>query len=175
VSQPKGLHMARQSWPVRYAYAIVFTIDLNLDTYEARLPEWAEDYGYGTKHPIPAASYEAAMDRLGWDEARRKRERPKYSGHYRILPEWARGLARVRRPFNQRHVLDYWRVGKTMILEEMPDFHLLPGWEKYNEKRGYQHGAKTGAVQHAIFKDILSALRTLAGAATRKKAATPQK
>ena len=166
-TQPKGPHMARQSWPVRYAYAIIFTIDLNLDTYDTRLPEWAELYGYGVKHPIPMAAFEARMDSLGWEEAKRQRERPKLVGHYRILPAWTRGLVGFRRPLDSRHVLDYWRVGKQMILEEMPDFHLRPEWQKYETGRGYQHGAKTGAVQHAIFKDILSALKTIAKAGER--------
>src|ERR1039458_1308209 len=166
--QPKGPHLARQSWPVRYAYAIIFTIDLTLDTYETRLPEWAEIYGYGIKHPISLKAYEATMIRMGWDDAKRQRELPKYHGHYEILPVWTRSLAGLRRPFNQRRVLDCWRIDKEMILEKMPDFHLRPEWQKYLDDRNYQHGAKAGAVQHAIFKDILAGLRTIAGSHHRR-------
>jgi hypothetical protein len=45
----------------------------------------------------------------------------------------------------------------------MPNFHLRPEWKKYRE-RNYREGAKKGAMQHAIFKDILTALKTIAGA-----------
>ena len=55
-----------------------------------------------------------------------------------------------------------------MILEEMPDFHLRPEWADYRDKRVYQDGAKKGAVQNAIFKDILAALRTIAGSYNRR-------
>ena len=161
---PREPYLARQSWPVRYAYAIIVTINLTLDTYETQLPEWAKIYGYGIRHPIPLDAYETTMKRMGWDEARRQRELPKYRGHYRILPVWMRNLTTLRRPFNKNHVLDYWRTGKAMILEEMPDFHLRPEWQKYRERRNYREGAKKGAIQHAIFKDILSALKTIAGA-----------
>jgi hypothetical protein len=162
--QPKGAHLARQSWPVRYAYAIIFTIDLTLDTYETRLSEWAEIYGYGIRHPIPLDTYEAVMERLGWDAVKRQQVLPKYQGHYRILPAWTKELEKLRRPFNEEHFLDYWHKGKEMILEEMPDFHLRPEWDDYRNKRAYKTGAKRGAIQHAIFKDILIALKTIAGA-----------
>ncbi len=49
-----------------------------------------------------------------------------------------------------------------MILEEMPNFHLRPEWQTYR-RRSYRNGAKRGTIQHAIFKDILVALRTIAG------------
>jgi hypothetical protein len=59
---PKPHHLARQSWPTRFAYAILETIILTMDTYEERLPLWAEIYGYGVKHPIP---YKQNMARQG--------------------------------------------------------------------------------------------------------------
>lgn len=62
------------------------------------------------------------------------------------------------------NVLQYWRKGKEIILEDMPDFHLRPEWQKYQKGRNYREGAKKGAIQHAIFKDILIALKTIAGA-----------
>jgi len=161
--QPKGPHMARQSWPVRYAYAIIFTIDLNLDTYETRLPDWAKIYGYGIRHPIPMSRYEEATRKLGWDEEKKRLELPSYVGSYEILPAWTRSLKKLRRPFNKKHVLDYWHAGKEMILEEMPGFHLRPEWDDYRNRRAYQTGRKKGAIQHAIFKDILTALKTIAG------------
>lgn len=165
-------HILQQTWPVRYAYAVIATIDLTLDTYEGRLPFWAETYGYGVRHPIPLCAYEEAMDRMGWDEAKKRQELPKYQGSYRVLPVWTKDLAKVRRPFNTRHVLDYWRTGKAMIVEEMPEFHLRPEWRSYYE-RSYKAGAKAGAIQHAIFKDILSALKTIGGTHKRRTAHTP--
>lgn len=156
-------HLAQQSWPVRYAYSIIATIDLTLDTYEARLPRWADIYGYGVRHPIPLSDYEAVADKMGWDEEKKRRELMKYHGAYRILPAWTKELGQLRRPFNKDQVLDYWRAGKGIILEEMPDFHLRPEWKTYHG-RNYKTGAKSGAIQHAIFKDILAALKTIAGA-----------
>ncbi len=165
--QKNPRHIAEQTWPVRYAYAIMATIDLTLDTYEDRLPLWAEAYGYGVKHPIPLSAYKNTMERMGWDEAKQRRELPKYRGSYRVLPVWTKSLKNLHRPFNTNHVLDYWRTGKNMILEEMPHFHLRPEWQSYHY-RHYRTGAKAGAIQHAIFRDILSALRTIAGTNKRK-------
>jgi hypothetical protein len=156
-------HLAKQTWPVRYAYAIMATIDLTLDTYEDQLPIWAEIYGYGVKHPIPLSEYDSAIKKLGWDEAKKRRELLKYEGRYRILPLWTKSLKKLRRPFSKDHVLDYWHTGKEMILEEMPAFHMRAEWATYRDKRAYQGGAKKGAIQHAIFKDILIALKTIAG------------
>jgi len=169
--QPKGPHLARQSWPVRYAYAIIFTLDLTLDTYETRLPEWADIYGYGVRHPIPMSRYEEAARKLGWDEEKKRLELPSYVGNYEILPVWTRSLKKLHRPFNKKHVLDYWHAGKEMILEEMPDFHVRPEWDDYRNRRAYQTGRKKGAIQHAIFKDILTALKTIAGSNHRRPAA----
>lgn len=155
-------HLARQSWPVRYAYAIIATIELTLDTYGSKLPFWAVHYGYGVRHPVPIADYEWAARRMGWSEEKIRAELPKYRGIYEILPVWTKGLASLRRPLNASHVLDYWRVGKQIILEEWPDFHLRPEWSGCR-RRKYKGGAKPGTVQHAIFKDILVALRSIAG------------
>jgi len=57
----------------------------------------------------------------------------------------------------------------------MPDFYLRPEWNSYHEKRNYKDGGKKGAIQHAIFKDILAALKTIAGANHRDKSAPPVK
>jgi hypothetical protein len=170
--QPKPQHLARQSWPTRYAYAIRETIDLTLDTYEDRLPIWAEIYGYGIKHPIPMSLYEETANKMGMDEETKRLELPRLVGSYKILPEWTKTLENFRRPFNPGNVLNYWRTGKAMILEELPDFHLRPEWENYR-RRHYKTGSKPGAVQHAIFKDILAALRTIAGSNHRRNAAKP--
>lgn len=167
--QKNPRHIVQQSWPVRYAYAIIMTIGLTLDTYEDRLPFWAEVYGYGVKHPIPLNDYVKAMERMGWNEAKKRRELPKYKDRYRVLPVWTKNLGQLRRPFNASHVLDYWRTGKQIVLEEMPDFHLRPEWKAYHN-RHYKGGAKVGAIQHAIFKDILIALKTIAGADKHKSA-----
>jgi hypothetical protein len=168
--QPKPQHLVRQSWPIRYAYAIIETIDLTADTYEDRLPFWAEIYGYGAKHPIPMSQYEEAARKLNWDEERQRLELPSYVGSYKILPVWTELLSALKRPFNSANAQGYWRVGKAMILEEMPDFHERHEWESYRRRR-YKTGSKPGAVQHAIFKDILAALRTIAGSNHRRTAA----
>jgi hypothetical protein len=82
-------------------------------------------------------------------------------------PKCVAGLDALPTPVTPASVLDYWRKGKEIILEEMPDFHTRPEWADYRDKRAYQGGAKRGAIQHAIFKDILAALRTIAGANKR--------
>jgi hypothetical protein len=165
-------HLVRQSWPVRYAYAIINTIDLTLDTFEPRLPEWAQLYGFGIKHPLTPGEKEAALASMNLSAIAKYRIRQAQEGAYLILPLWTKGLEKLRRPFNTDHVLDYWRTGKELILEEMPDFHEGPEWADYRNRRAYQTGAKRGAIQHAIFKDILAALRTIAGA-NQKNPATP--
>jgi hypothetical protein len=80
------------------------------------------------------------------------------------FPKYVDGLEKLPMPLAPDNVLQYWRKGKEIILEEMPDFHLRPEWQKYREARNYREGAKKGAIQHAIFKDILTALKTIAGA-----------
>jgi hypothetical protein len=157
-----GQHHAYQSSPVRYAYALVFTIDLTLDTYEDRLPLYAEIYGYGIKRPIDPDEIEEILAKGHRTEKQKEEVRRAYRGAYRILPNWTKGLERLRRPFSQDTVLGYWRKAKEIMLEEMPDFHERPEWKNYRERK-YAHGAKRGAIQHAIFKDILAALKTIAG------------
>lgn len=86
------------------------------------------------------------------------------------FPKYVAGLEKLPYYITPGCVIDYWRKGKEMIIEEMPDFHLRPEWENYRRRR-YKTGSKTGTVQHAIFKDILAALRTIAGSNHRRTAA----
>jgi len=79
------------------------------------------------------------------------------------FPKYIHGIEAVPVPISPECVLDYWRKGKEIVLEEMPDFHERAEWKNYRERR-YAHGAKRGSIRHAIFKDILIALRTIAGA-----------
>jgi len=67
----------------------------------------------------------------------------------------------LKQRFCKGTALDYWRTGKAMLREEMPAFHERPEWSSYQTRR-YSNGATPGAVQHAIFRDILDALRTIA-------------
>jgi hypothetical protein len=87
------------------------------------------------------------------------------------FPKYVAGLDRIPVPITLASVMQYWRKGKEMILEEMPEFHLRPEWQKYRDRRYYKDGAKKGAIQHAIFKDILTALKTIAGSNHRRSAA----
>ncbi|MCX6897849.1 MAG: hypothetical protein NT105_04040 [Verrucomicrobia bacterium] len=161
-------HLVRQTWPVRYAYAIISLIGLTLDSYSDQLPIWAESYGHGVKHPFTREEIEAALARMNWSAEKKRRIRRENQGAYRILPAWTKGLEKIPRPFDKDHVLDYWRKGKEIILEEMPDFHMRPEWRVYH-RRTYKLGVKTGAIQHAIFKDILLALKTIAGANKKQR------
>jgi hypothetical protein len=79
------------------------------------------------------------------------------------FPKYIDGIDAIPVPISPECVPNYWRKGKEIMLEEMPDFHERPEWKNYRERR-YVHGAKRGAIRHAIFKDILIALRTIAGA-----------
>jgi hypothetical protein len=161
-------HAAQQPWPVRYAYAIMDTFALTLDTFGERLPLWAEVYGYGVKHPWPRERTEATLAKVACDEVEEARIRKQYESAYEVLPAWTQQLLALSRPLRPQNVLDYWRVGKAMILEELPDFHERPEWAEYRTRRKYAGGAKPGVIQHAIFKDILAALRTIAGAGRRR-------
>jgi len=91
--------------------------------------------------------------------------------HVLPFPRYINGIDKIPAPISPESVLQYWRKGKEMILEEMPNFHVRPEWEAYH-RRSYKDGAKRGAIQHAIFKDILVALRTIGGA---KKTANKQR
>jgi hypothetical protein len=86
----------------------------------------------------------------------------------RPFPKYFKGLERIPTSITPKCVLDYWRKGKQILLEEVPDFHSRPEWREYHNRR-YKGGAKAGTVQHAIFKDILVALKTLAGANKRQR------
>ena len=158
---PHGRHHAHQSWPVRYAYALIRTIHLTLDTWEDRIEEYAEIYGYGIKHPISAGEAEALLAQVRQNKEKIELRRTLKEA-YRVLPKWTKHLDKLRRPLNQDSVLGYWRKGKEIMLEEMPDFHLRPEWKSYLT-RTYRDGAKDGIIQHAIFKDILAALKAIAG------------
>jgi hypothetical protein len=91
--------------------------------------------------------------------------------HVRTLilpfPKYVAGLDKFPVPISPASVMQYWRKGKEMIREELPEFHLRTEWANYR-RRHYQTGSKTGAVQNAIFKDILAALRTIAGSNQRR-------
>jgi len=157
-----AMHLARQSWPVRYSYAIIETIDVNLDTFGDELPRWAEAYGYGVKWPMDPVQVEGEIAAMNVTNDRKNQLRETFKGAVQVLPKWTESLTKIHQPFMPSNVLDYWRTGKEMILEELPDFHLRPEWKKYRDGRKYANGAKKGAVQHAIFKDILVALKTMA-------------
>jgi len=155
-------HLARQSWPVRYAYAIIWTIELTLDCDSEKLAGWAEVYSYGVKYEVDPAEIEATLARMNCSQEKKQELREAHKGAYRVLPKWTKGLSGICQPLTSGNVLSYWRKGKEIILEEMPDFHLRPEWKKYRDGRAYAYGAKKGAIQHAIFKDILVALKTIA-------------
>lgn len=155
-------HYAHQCWPVRYAYALIFTIDVTMDTWADLLPDYAAQYGYGIPHPIDSAEIEAVLSAGSYTAKQKVQFRRKYENAYRIIPAWARTLQSVCRPLCPNSVIDYWRKGKEIISEELPDFDLRPEWASYRG-RTYPRGAKRGSIRHAIFKDILTAFRTIAG------------
>ena len=84
------------------------------------------------------------------------------------FPKYIKGIEKIPIPIAPDNVLQYWRKGKEIILEEMPDFHLRPEWDDYRNRRAYQAGRKKGAIRHAIFKDIFTALETIAGSNHRR-------
>ncbi len=83
------------------------------------------------------------------------------------FPKYVRDLKEFPSPITPENVMRYWQKGKEIILEELPDFHLRPEWKSY-QLRKYAGGAKKGVIQHAIFKDILVALQTIAGKNKRR-------
>ena len=117
----------------------------------------AEVFGYGVKRLIPQGTIDAVIQKGHRTKQEQEKLRRAYQGAYWILPKWTEGLKELRPGLNPKSALDYWRKGKEIIVEELPDFHLRPEWKPYRE-RTYKSGAKTGVIQHAIFKDILSAL-----------------
>jgi hypothetical protein len=82
------------------------------------------------------------------------------------FPKHQKGIKQLPAPLAPENVLKYWRFGKRVMQAEMPDFHLRTEWRTYHNRK-YANGAKKGAIQHAIFKDILTALRALAGKDSR--------
>ena len=86
------------------------------------------------------------------------------------FPDHLDGINLLPVPITPQSVIDYWHKGKEIVRKEMPNFHLRPEWKSYRDNRTYQAGAKTGATQHAIFKDILAALKTIAGGNKRSPA-----
>lgn len=78
------------------------------------------------------------------------------------FPKYVGGIETIPVPISPENVLQYWRKGKEIILEELPQFDERPEWEQYR-RRKYKDGGKPGAIRHAIFKDILIALKTIAG------------
>jgi len=83
------------------------------------------------------------------------------------FPKYIQNLKKFPSPITPENVLQYWHKGKEIIIEELPDFQLRPEWESY-QRRKYAGGAKKGVIQHAIFRDILVALQTIAGKNKRK-------
>ena len=88
--------------------------------------------------------------------------------HVLPFPRYIEGIDQIPVPISPETVSQYWQKGKEMILEEMPDFYLRPEWKTYH-RRVYKGGVKPGTIRHAIFKDILAALRTIAGANKTEK------
>jgi hypothetical protein len=126
-----------------YARAIIHSIEMNrrLESIESQQDSWKE---FDDKHGVRTIVLP--------------------------FPKYVDGLDRFPMPITPESVLAYWRKGKEIILEEMPDFHLRPEWDDYRNKRAYQTGRKKGAIQHAIFKDILTALKTITGSNQRRPA-----
>jgi hypothetical protein len=154
-------HLKHQSWPTRYAYDIVSTIDVNLDTYGYRLESMAKLYGFGKPHPLTPQDIDIALQRMKCSDEKKAQIRKDHIGAYQFLPLWAEQLLKIERRFCKSTVLDYWRIGKAILLEEVPDFHQRPEWRSY-QTRHFANGATPGAVQHAIFRDILDALKSIA-------------
>jgi len=77
-------HLLRQPWPVRYAYAIIATINLTLDMYGEMLPQWAEIDEYGVRHPVSSDEIETALDKLKCTAEKKAEIRQQYRGAYRV-------------------------------------------------------------------------------------------
>ncbi len=154
-------HLKHQSSPSRYAYAIVSTIDINLDTYGYKLAAMAEIYGFGIPRPYTPQEIERGLAIMKCSEEQKTKIREEYRDAYEFLPVWSEPLLKIERRFCKDTVLDYWRIGKAILLEEMPDFHQRVEWQSY-QNRQYANGPTPGAIQHAIFRDILDALRSIA-------------
>ena len=161
-------HAAQQSPAVRYAYTLIGTIDLTLDNSGDELERWGELYGFGVRHDV-AEEVESCLAKMALSQGERAKLREHHRGAYRILPLWTRDLLKLERPFGPGSVRDYWRIAKALIREEMPRFHERPEWRAVRD-RHYSGGAKPGAIQNAIFKDIRKAMETIAGSHRRRRA-----
>ena len=121
---------------------------------------------------IESVKFNRELETISCQEKKWK-EFDKKAGVQTVLlpfPKYVEGLDRLPYYITPDRVMAYWRKGKEMVHEEMPDFHLRPEWAIYRNKRAYQGGAKKGAIQNAIFKDILAALKTIAGCYQRRTA-----
>jgi len=78
------------------------------------------------------------------------------------FPAYLEEIANLPVPFGPDVIHKYWEVGKKIILEDIPEFLEFPEWKSYHE-RHYEGGAKPGVVRSAIFRDILTALKQIAG------------
>jgi hypothetical protein len=118
-----------------YARAIIASIEMNrgLDEMTKQLEMWAS---FDLKHGT------------------RTRVLP--------FPDFVKDLHRIPVPLSPECVMDYWNMGKQIIYEDLPEFIDLPEWESYH-RRHYAGGAKPGVIRSAIYRDILTALRTMAG------------
>ena len=127
-----------------YARAIIHSIEMNgrLESIESQQAGWA---AFDRKHGVRTVVMP--------------------------FPKYIKGIEKIPIPIAPENALQYWRKGKEIILKEIPEFHLRPEWADYRNKRAYQAGRKKGAIQHAIFKDILAALRTIAGSNQRRSTA----
>jgi hypothetical protein len=119
---------------------------------------------------VECVEFNRELEPLSCQEWRWKQFDKKEGFQTEVLPypKYVAGLGSLP-SFSPASVMDYWRKGKEIISEEIPEFHLRPEWENHRRRR-YKTGSKTGAVQHAIFKDILAALRTIAGSNHRRAA-----
>ena len=78
------------------------------------------------------------------------------------IPAWALESVKLL-AFDKAHVKAWMIVGRKMIREQLPEFHLLPDWENFR-RRHARRGLRTikGIVQGDILEKIESALTTLA-------------
>jgi hypothetical protein len=128
----------------------------------------------------PANVYARAIIQYVWFNQRREPVRKQQESWRKLdrkegvqtivlpFPKHLKGIDTMPAPLAPDNVLQYWRFAKKVVQAEMPEFHRRPEWQAYHD-RNYADGAKTGAIQHAIFKDILLSLRALAGKQPNRK------
>lgn len=78
------------------------------------------------------------------------------------FPDYIKGMESIPYDISPDSVMVYWNKGKEIMLEEIPEFIDYPEWESYHH-RHYSGGAKPGVIRSAIFRDILTSLRVMAG------------